>query len=299
MELLIAVVAVLIIGSISFLILWRKRGKSKTKETSPAPNSTLADWDTGKTGERYTREVLAPLAGYKRFLSNCYFPKSDGTFTEVDVILLHESGVYVFEVKNYSGWIFGEENQRQWTQTLPSGRGRSKSLRFFNPILQNKVHLKWLQEYIKEPVPLYSYIVFSDRCELKRITLTSKEHTVLNRRNLFYSVRRKAEVMGNKLTVEEVDALYDKLYPLTQVTEEQKAAHVQTVEQKKHPASKAPVLNEMLEIEKRLCPRCGSELVLRTAKRGKQAGSQFWGCSNFPNCRFVEPVDNTPFTMEK
>lgn len=33
------------------------------------------------------------------------------------------------------------------------------------------------------------------------------------------------------------------------------------------------------------CPRCGSEMVLRTARKGDNAGSQFWGCSTFPKCR--------------
>ena len=33
------------------------------------------------------------------------------------------------------------------------------------------------------------------------------------------------------------------------------------------------------------CPKCGSEMILRTAKKGKNVGNQFWGCSNFPKCR--------------
>jgi len=33
------------------------------------------------------------------------------------------------------------------------------------------------------------------------------------------------------------------------------------------------------------CPVCGTAMVLRTAKQGTQAGSQFWGCSHFPSCR--------------
>ncbi len=33
------------------------------------------------------------------------------------------------------------------------------------------------------------------------------------------------------------------------------------------------------------CPRCGKPLVLRTAKSGKNAGRQFWGCSDYPNCK--------------
>lgn len=32
------------------------------------------------------------------------------------------------------------------------------------------------------------------------------------------------------------------------------------------------------------CPRCGSSMVLRTAKRGTHSGEQFWGCSTYPAC---------------
>ena len=35
------------------------------------------------------------------------------------------------------------------------------------------------------------------------------------------------------------------------------------------------------------CPKCGKQLVLRTARRGANAGRQFYGCSNFPKCRFI------------
>ena len=33
------------------------------------------------------------------------------------------------------------------------------------------------------------------------------------------------------------------------------------------------------------CPRCGADMVLRTARRGANQGNQFWGCSTFPKCR--------------
>lgn len=32
------------------------------------------------------------------------------------------------------------------------------------------------------------------------------------------------------------------------------------------------------------CPRCGGLMTLRTAKTGRNAGSQFWGCSDYPSC---------------
>ena len=39
-----------------------------------------------------------------------------------------------------------------------------------------------------------------------------------------------------------------------------------------------------------ICPRCGSPLVLRTAKKGDNAGNQFYGCSAFPKCRYIQNI---------
>lgn len=38
-----------------------------------------------------------------------------------------------------------------------------------------------------------------------------------------------------------------------------------------------------------VCPSCGSALVLRTAGKGPDRGSKFYGCSSFPRCRFTKP----------
>jgi restriction system protein len=33
------------------------------------------------------------------------------------------------------------------------------------------------------------------------------------------------------------------------------------------------------------CPSCGQPMILRTSKRGRNAGNQFWGCSTYPTCK--------------
>lgn len=38
------------------------------------------------------------------------------------------------------------------------------------------------------------------------------------------------------------------------------------------------------------CASCGAEMILRTAKKGSNAGQQFWGCSNYPKCRETKAV---------
>jgi hypothetical protein len=40
-------------------------------------------------------------------------------------------------------------------------------------------------------------------------------------------------------------------------------------------------------IEAPICPKCGSKMVLREAKRGARAGQSFWGCSRYPACRAI------------
>jgi restriction system protein len=37
----------------------------------------------------------------------------------------------------------------------------------------------------------------------------------------------------------------------------------------------------------RACPKCGSEMLLRAAKKDPHSGERFWGCSKFPECRGV------------
>ncbi len=38
------------------------------------------------------------------------------------------------------------------------------------------------------------------------------------------------------------------------------------------------------------CPQCGALMALRTAKSGKNAGSQFWGCTKYPDCKGTAKV---------
>lgn len=50
-------------------------------------------------------------------------------------------------------------------------------------------------------------------------------------------------------------------------------------------ASEPPVVKMSSEQDKKVCPRCSAEMQLRTARRGPNAGNQFWGCTNYPKCR--------------
>ncbi len=48
-----------------------------------------------------------------------------------------------------------------------------------------------------------------------------------------------------------------------------------------------PAVQTILNDKRKLCPKCESEMVLRTATKGRKIGQQFWGCSTYPGCKGV------------
>jgi restriction system protein len=46
------------------------------------------------------------------------------------------------------------------------------------------------------------------------------------------------------------------------------------------------------------CPSCGSDMVLRVARKGTNAGSQFWGCRKYPACRGTRPHATNSVTSD-
>ena len=274
---------------------YQKKQYEKTEYFRQTGNSYLSvRFDKGRYGEYLTYKSLETLPGEKKFLFNVYLPKQNDETTELDAVMIHESGIYVFESKNYSGWIFGSEDQYQWTQTLPNGK-RARKIKFYNPIKQNKTHIEWLLKFLgDETLPVHSYIVFSERCELKNIQLNGVKQHVLKRNELFAAVQHNVSVYGSKLAGWRIEKFYDQLYPLAHVSEAEKQKHIDQVQKKqelKKPVGQI-VSSNVISLDKYknpgTCPRCGGKLVLRTVKRGERKGQTFLGCSNFPKCRYME-----------
>ena len=111
-------------------------------------------------GEWSERRVILYLlkAGInpKAIFHDLYIQKPSREYTQVDIAVATKAGIIVFEVKDYSGWIFAY--------------GRKKH-RFYNPIMQNAGHIQAIRQCLtKNPgIPIYSVIVFFGNCELKNV----------------------------------------------------------------------------------------------------------------------------------
>ncbi len=144
----------LIIGALLFIsfivgfILGRRRKRKKENTGEAAVRKILT---------RYCRNTTAHL------LNNVTLKYRDGT-TQIDHILLTQNGIIVIETKHYSGWLFGHEAQKYWTQVIFKVKHR-----FQSPIMQNKKHIHAVRDVLNflPKQQVQGLVVFTGEAELK------------------------------------------------------------------------------------------------------------------------------------
>ena len=230
----------------------------------------------GEFGEDLTEHKLNLLKlfgndGY--IIRNVYIPKDNGETTEIDIIFVTKRAIFVIESKNYSGWIYGDDKSTFWTAVL----SKNNKQRFYNPIKQNEMHIKWLKEYLKTDKLMYlSLIVFSNRCKLYVQGSADLVRTaVIKRDDLFFEVKKIWPQLTDVITSGELFELKSKLEALTHVSQDTKQLHIETIRSK-------------YSDEATICPWCNGKLVKRIVRKGPNAGKEFTGCENFPKCRYTK-----------
>lgn len=242
-------------------------------------NSLNDSIDKGQWGESRIFNDFENISnwGHKGYtLKNVYVP-TNGKTAEIDVIFISKKGIIVVESKNFSGYIFGDEKQSQWTSTLYAGKYSSNSsnkYKFYNPIWQNNAHIKALKQYLGE-VKTYSFVVFGNNCELKNVIYDSSKVCVCRERDFRRKIKQNLECLPDVYDDNKLDEIYSRLFPLTIVDEAVKTRHVYEIKK---------------SLNSDICPRCGGKLVLRTAKKGSNVGNKFYGCSNYPKCRYIRDL---------
>ncbi len=130
-----------------------------------------------KRGTKTERDLVLKLLKHgipaQTIFHDLYIVKNNGEFSQIDVVVATTEGIIVFEVKDYSGWVYGNGNYSHWTKVLAYGK---RKYRFYNPIKQNKNHIGTLRKQLKqfENIPFYSIIAFYGDCELKEINYVPK-----------------------------------------------------------------------------------------------------------------------------
>jgi hypothetical protein len=209
---------------------------------------------------------------YKEYhtFNNIILKTPDGT-TQIDHILISPYGVFVIETKNFKGWIFGDAYQKKWTQSLFDPYYSSVKHQFQNPIHQNYKHVKAVEDFLGiDSKAILSVIVFTGGSEFK----TDMPENVLELYDLLPYIKFQTKIF---FTGEKVKALSQKLKDYVEHASVKEEDHFKNiVNNRVHP----------------ICPKCGKLMVLRKARKEPRAGSEFWGCPNYPECKMTKNVAN-------
>lgn len=189
--------------------------------------------------------------------------------TQIDHVVISVYGIFVIETKHHSGWIHGNEKSEYWTQTFYNTKNR-----FRNPIKQNWAHVYALKELLSDfrQVSYHPIVVFSGDAELKNISASTP---VIYSQQLVDTIRSTRGMYS--LSIREVASIASKLDDVTIKGKNAEKAHVYHI--------RSQVQERRLKERSLICPRCGGTLIMRNGKY-----SEFYGCSNYPKCRYTRAL---------
>ncbi len=219
---------------------------------------------------RRVRPARGFLSASKRFrlfdFKNVIVADDRGT-TEIDVIVVGNSGVFVVELKDFNAWIFGDENADKWTAVY---RDKSK-YPFQNPLRQNFRHIKALESRLRiPPDAFHSIVAFTGDCDFK----TALPSDVI--RGRYRGLVKNAA--GIRLTDSDVTRICKALEELkASSNREALAAHVANLRARYSSTT--------------TCPKCGAALVERRSRTATADHPSFLGCERFPRCRYTRKLD--------
>ena len=165
-----------LITGIVYLVYLKRKERELIEQVTPI---TRGEWSERRVVLRLLKMGINP----KAIFHDLYIQKPNGEYTQVDVAVATKAGIIVFEVKDYSGWIFGNEHQKYWTQLLAYGKEKH---RFYNPVMQNSGHIQAIRQCLQQnpDTPIYSVIVFFGSSEFKDVTCNANKTFIIYPRSI-------------------------------------------------------------------------------------------------------------------
>ena len=181
--------------------------------------------DKGNYGEfQFYKKLIKVIKADNIFL-NVYLENENTEHTEIDIMAVTEKAVYVFEIKNYGGWIYGDDNDKYWTQTF----NKYSKHKFYNPLRQNYAHVKAVEKHLEiSNEKIIPIIAFSNRSKLKKIEARDNNY-IFNFKSAIKKVRELENSSVEVFVTTEVDNMIELVTPNVLVSDEIKNKHIEQV----------------------------------------------------------------------
>lgn len=141
-------------------------------------------------------------------LTEVKVPNASGEIYIIPLVMLTQKGIFVVEIEQRKGLIYGEAEHSQWIQF----RSKKKQLHFQNPIYRSLHSMKALNRVLEMSVPMQGFIVFSAGCDLKRVEEKYKNIETMHPIDVYNRMDKALEKMPRILTEKEVKEMYAKIH---------------------------------------------------------------------------------------
>lgn len=230
-----------------------------------ARSEAIRPLDKGKRGEAQIAAILRQYARPDDKIINdiLLYDADTGKSAQIDHIFISAAGIYVIETKNYSGEIYGSENQREWTQVLAGGNTKNK---LPSPVKQNATHIYLVKKITGRRYHTDGMVVFvqGNARHIADASVMTVPQFCTSLENL---------QSCHLLTPADIRDAYEKLIQNRDSYKITPEEHMKNIRKTQN------------DIARNICPRCGKKLVLRDGKYGR-----FYGCSGYPDCKFTKDV---------
>jgi len=214
---IVAIIVHLILFLFDFISFFTTKYKQKSGN-----NFFKTYFNKGNYGEFVLYRKAVRIFGKNSVLTNIYLDNKNTLMTEIDVLAVSTKGIYVFEMKNYSGYIYGSEKDQQWTQVL----NRWTKHQFYNPLRQNYAHTKAVESYLEVPnSAIIPMVVFSNRSKLSKIDV-SEFQNIFQYRDAISYVKRHEKIAEVVLTTQQTEDYLISLIDRCNMSEEVKQKHI-------------------------------------------------------------------------
>ena len=106
------------------------------------------------------------------------------------------------------------------------------------------INISSLQKILGNSYPYISVIVFSERCELKKIPENTYKRIILKRNNLYSVLRHKVSCSPRVISIGEIDGLYKRLLHFNNTSPDVRQKHNDYVYHKQHNRKYSPPITE-------------------------------------------------------
>lgn len=132
--------------------------------------------------------------------------------TQIDFILLDETGIYVIEAKGYSGEVTGDDTDIYWKKTFIKENGIKYEKQVLNPLVQNAGHVKYIKRLIDNPnINVFSIVVMSEKCDSSSIHHRQKDSFMFHLKEFAAGIEDLMETSDICLSDSQLEELENRL----------------------------------------------------------------------------------------